>query len=104
MKKAMKKAQILNILKDVTSQQKCEIDIKEMKRSMGEIDLTIGIDSTLKVKEFWKVYEIILTMQIRLNHRIMHDKATERRALMKAGKNKEYEFILQETLENLQKS
>ena len=31
MKKAMKKAQILNIIKDVTSQQKCEIDIKEMK-------------------------------------------------------------------------
>ena len=104
MKKAMKKAQILNIIKDVTSQQKCEIDIKEMKRSMGEIDLTMGIDGKLKIDEFWKVFEIMVTMQIRQAHRITHDKAAERRGLMKADKKKEYAELLQATLQMLQKS
>lgn len=75
-----------------------------MIESMGEIDLTMGIDGKLKIDEFWKVFEIMVTMQIRQAHRITHDKAAERRGLMKADKKKEYAELLQATLQMLQKS
>lgn len=78
--KGKQEAQKKNLLEAVTPEQTAEI--KAMIESMGEIDLTIGIDGKLKNDEFWKVFEIMVTMQIRQAHRITHDKAAERRGLM----------------------
>ena len=91
-----------NLIKAISPEQKAEIKI--MIETMGEIDLTTGPDGKLKIEEFWKVFEIMVTMQIRYAHRITHKKAAERRALRTASSKKEYTAILMSTIQQLQNS
>jgi len=60
-------------------------EIKDEIASKGEINKTNTMDGMLDPNEFWKVFEIMVTLQIRFAHRITHEKAAERRALLKAG-------------------
>jgi len=53
-----------------------------------------GLDGKMIAEEFWKVFEIMVTLQIRFAHRITHEKAAERRALIKADKKQDYAKML----------
>lgn len=58
------------------------------------IDMNPGLDGKMIAEEFWKVFEIMVTLQIRFAHRITHEKAAERRALIKADKKQDYAKML----------
>ena len=63
-----------------TAEQQAEID--QVIAEKGPVRNTAGANGKLDEEEFWKAFEIIVTLQVRYQHRAMHDNAQERRALL----------------------
>ena len=85
-----------------TPEQQAEID--QVIAEKGPVRNTAGANGKLDDDEFWKAFEIIVTLQIRYQHRAIHDNASERRALLLSNQQPQYESIVQEMLEDIAKS
>ena len=53
--------------------------IKAEVEALGTLDLSTGLDGKLKSDEFWKVFELMVKLQIRFAHQITHKDAAQRR-------------------------
>lgn len=87
---------------EFTPEQQAEID--QVIAEKGPVRNTAGANGKLDDDEFWKAFEIIVTLQIRYQHRAIHDNASERRALLLSNQQPQYESIVQEMLEDIEKS
>ena len=65
-------------------------DLNKLKERFPDIDLTPTAEGSLVEDSFWKVFEMVVAMQLRTVHRIVHSMGPERRKLMKEDKKQEY--------------
>lgn len=93
---------IKDIKASITPEQQAEID--ELIAEKGPVDATPSADGKLEEDEFWKAFEIMVSLQIRYAHRITHRTAEERRALLKAGQKQQYAEAMQQMLQSTHKS
>ena len=65
-------------------------DLDKLKARFPDLDMTPTAEGTLTEETFWKIFEMVMAVQLRTVHRIVHSMGPERRKLQKENKKQEY--------------